>query len=425
VFVMSARLARSTGMFAAALLAAALALGAPSTAAASKPLSAAQAATAVNQLGLDLLRRAGSSPVDNAVLSPYSIATALAMADAGAHGATEKQIEHVLHIAGGRTAVLAAMQRLRVNLLGAVKAPSPAKAADRAQLDIANGLWVQSGFPLLPPFARSLAQTFGAAPQTTDFSSAPEPARQAINQWVASHTGGIISELLGPGTVDRFTKLVLGNAIYMKATWASTFDTNNTAPGQFTSAAGQKASVPFMSQSHLDAGYASGRGYVAVDLRYAASNLSMLIVMPAAGTLQRFQAGLSAARLARISNALAPATLDLRMPRFHVSSRVSLKGALSALGMPLAFGALADFSAISRKIALEISAVEHAADLKADEHGTVAAAATGITFMPTAAPIGNPIRLVLDHPFTVFVRDLDDGAVLFAARIGDASSAQA
>ena len=75
-------------------------------------------------------------------------------------------------------------------------------------------------------------------------------------------------------------------------------------------------------------------GYVAVDLPYLDSHLSMLIVMPSAGTLERFQRRLSTAALTALAGALAPRRLILRMPRFHLIAHRYLNAALAALGMP-------------------------------------------------------------------------------------------
>ena len=54
------------------------------------------ATTAINSLGIDLLQRTGK-PDANALLSPYSIQSALAMAYAGAAGATREEMAKVLH----------------------------------------------------------------------------------------------------------------------------------------------------------------------------------------------------------------------------------------------------------------------------------------------------------------------------------------
>ena len=50
---------------------------------------------------------------------------------------------------------------------------------------------------------------------------APE---QAINGWVSRQTVGRIPKLLAPPNVTEDTRLVLVNAIYLKAEWAAPFD---------------------------------------------------------------------------------------------------------------------------------------------------------------------------------------------------------
>jgi serpin B len=176
---------------------------------------------------------------------------------------------------------------------------------------------------------------------------------------------------------------------------------------------------PFMTQAPTEFGYAQAPDYVAIDLPYLGSDLGMLLVMPRGGTLARFEAGLTAAQLGAIAQALAPRRVKLSMPRFELVAHRSLNEALSALGMPVAFSDSADFSGITAQEPLKIATVEHGADLKVTEQGTVAAAATGIVAEPTAAAPSATMRVTLDHPFLLFLRDERSGAILFAGRVAD------
>jgi serpin B len=87
--------------------------------------------------------------------------------------------------------------------------------------------------------------------------------------------------------------------------------------------------------------------------------------------------------------------------------------------MPVAFSDAADFSGITTQTSLKISAVQHAAYLRVDEQGTVAAAATGIAVEPTAIQVEPAPQLTLDHPFLAFLRDSATGAILFVAQVTD------
>ena len=104
---------------------------------------------------------------------------------------------------------------------------------------------------------------------------------------------------------------------------------------------------------------------------------------------------------------------------------------LAALGMPLAFGAEADFTGIHVPEApddrLFISKVIHQANIDVDEKGTEAAAATAVigdTGGPGAAA-QKDITLRLDRPFLFFLRDVETGAVLFMGRVTDPSVGRA
>ncbi len=379
--------------------------------------SAAVAVQSTNALALDLLRRLGAASA-NTVFSPYSIQAALAMVDAGAAGETASQIGRTLH-AQSAPSLETGNAALTTRLAAATAQPRGAPAHDLADLHLANGLWIQSGLSLMPPFVRTLAQDFGAAPASVDFQRQPGPARRAINDWVAAHTAKLITNLMPPGSITVQTAMVLANAIYLKAHWSSPFDPSATSPGTFFATARVRVRAPFMTQPPTLLSYARGAGYQAVDLPYRSSTLSMLVVMPSPGTLERFEQRLSVPSLTGLEKSLAPRLVDLRMPRFHLVLHAELSQALAALGMPLAFGDRADFSGITAQAPLKIAAVEHGADLKVDEFGTVAAAATGISLTPTAVAPSPVTRLTLDHPFLLFLRDDVTGAVLFAGRVAD------
>ena len=380
-------------------------------------VSAAAAVHATNALAFDLLRTLGS-PGRNVVFSPYSIQAALAMADAGAAGRTAAQINRVLH-APGATALAAANASLSSRLAASIRHPAGTPAGDAAQLSVANGLWVQSGFALAQPFTQTLASGFGAAPQTTDFRTQAEASRQSINAWVAEHTAQMIKNLMPAGSITSQTALVLANAIYLNAHWTDEFVPAATRPGAFLTASGVRVKASFMTQPPMFASYARRAAYQAVELPYLQSDLAMLVVMPAAGSLARFQRALTAATLAAIGAGMREGRVKLRMPRFHLAVHAELNAVLAALGMPLAFSDHADFSGITSQIPLKISNVEHGADLTVNEHGTVATAATGISIGPTAAAPSPVTPLSLDHPFLLFLRDQASGTILFAGRVTD------
>jgi serpin B len=82
----------------------------------------------------------------------------------------------------------------------------------------------------------------------------------------------------------------------------------------------------------------------------------------------------------------------------------------------------ADFSGMTGKPDLSISAVIHKAFVAVDEEGTEAAAATAVTTRAAIARApdrSQPIVFRVDHPFLFLIRDNHSGAILFMGRVTD------
>jgi serpin B len=383
----------------------------PEPGAKSPPRSLGPAA-ATGAFGLDLMR---ALPPGNAVLSPDSVATALAMTGTGAAGRTADQMVEVLRLGNP-------IDFLRVGRLQRAIAAEQASAGEghpkAPTLAMANGLFVQTGFPIRPAFVSGLEGGFGAAPEALDFAGDPVGSLNAIDGWVSERTAGIIPELLEG--LPLGTRLVLTNAMYLDASWRDPFEPNDTAPGRFVNAQGGSR-VDFMHEiARLR--YGSGQGYTAVELPYRASTLSMLLVLPAGKSVAPLERRLAGVGLSRVARHLSPTSVSLSLPRFHIGMQATLNGPLMRLGMTDAFSQGANFSGIRAANDLKIGLVAHAADLRVDEEGTTAAAATAVAVEFKSKPRAET-TFNANHPFLFFLRDRRTGAVLFAGRLVDAAAA--
>ncbi len=379
---------------------------------------AAAAGSAINAFGMALYQRiVAEDPSANLVVSPTSIALALSMARAGARGQTATEMDAVLRDLGtdGHAAWVAALDSLLNARTGSFQDGSG--QAQDVTLRIVNAPFAQRGFALEPSYLDALSARFGAGLRLVDYVKAAEAARQAINGWVADQTEQRIRELLAQGDVDAMTRLVLVNAIYLKAAWQTPFDDGATAPAPFTRLDGTTGDVPLM-HSGGQLPYASGTSWRAVELPYVGGKLSMLVIVP--DDLAAFEKTLDGAALARIASGLGSREVILALPKFGMESRVGLGPVLAALGMPTAFTDAADFSGITKQAPLQISAVIHQANIDVDEKGTEAAAATAVVMRATGMA-AEPVTLTVDRPFLFALRDVDTGAVLFLGRVADPS----
>ena len=370
------------------------------------------------RFALDLYRLLAQGD-GNLFYSPYSVSQALAMAYAGARDETAAQMAETLRFSLDDERLHAAMNALD-QLLASRAENLGHQEGTGFRLEVANALWGQEGYAFREEFLEALARHYGAGMHLVDYARDPEAARVRINAWVLEQTEGRIENLLAPGTVDTLTRLVLANAIYMKASWQSPFDPANTADGAFTLTNGDQVTVPMMRQT---ARFALRRDsdFVAVELPYIGHQLRMTILMPNVGALEGFEQDLDAERLAEILGGLESVELRLIMPKLRVESEFGLGDALQSLGMTDAFtpGA-ADFSGMDGARDLFIGAVVHKAFVDVDETGTEAAAATAVVMAAGAMP-GKPQEVTIDHPFLFLIRDQGTGAVLFVGRVVDPS----
>jgi serpin B len=173
--------------------------------------------------------------------------------------------------------------------------------------------------------------------------------------------------------------------------------------------------VPMMKQAE-SFGYAEGEGYQAVELPYDGGELSMVILLPASGNFEAFEAGLQAQQVCDIISALQPTEVALTMPQFEFESEFSLKDTLAGMGMPIAFSGDADFSGMTDNRELFISDVVHKAFVAVDEAGAEAAAATAVVMTCSAAPEPT-VEVTIDRPFIFLIRDIETGAILFVGRV--------
>ena len=372
---------------------------------------------------LDLHEHLASEQGGNIFVSPYSISVALAMTYAGARGEARKAMEEVLQYTLGEE-VHPAFEDLQAELDAreTVENEREDEAVDAFQLNVANALWGDEEYPFDEDYLDLVEEHYGGGLENADFAGDPDGERERINDWVADQTEDRIEDLLPPNSITAQTVLVLTNAIYFMASWRDEFDPEDTEDGTFTSLDGSESTVPMMHQN-VRTNYADVGGAEAVELPYVGEDVSMVLVLPEEGEFEAFERDLDTETLFGIFDELGDSRGDLAMPKFEFETEVELRGALSEMGMPEAFGPGANFGGmVEGEGGPGIDEVYHDAFVKVDEEGTEAAAATAVTMEESAPPDWGELRF--DRPFLFCIRDRPTDAVLFLGRVVDAGEAQ-
>jgi serpin B len=336
------------------------------------------------------------------------------MTYAGARSETESQMANTLHLVLPQNQLHASFNGLDLEL-GRRGQGAKGKDGEGFRLHIVNAIWGQKDYEFLSEFLDLLAGNYGAGLRILDFMKAPEQSRITINEWVSDQTEKRIKDLIPQGAIDELTRLVLTTAIYFNAAWQYPFEEDATFNSAFCLLNGDKITIPMMRQTE-SFGYAEGDGYQVVELPYDGRELSMLVLLPQNGQFELFEESLNAQRVDDIVKNLNTREVVLTMPKFEFESSFGLKKTLTAMGMPVAFSAGADFSGMTGNPDLFIGEVLHKAFVSVDEAGTEAAAATAVIMELTAMP-GEPVEVTIDRPFIFLIRDIESGTILFIGRV--------
>jgi serpin B len=365
-------------------------------------VSVAAGVGAARAVGSGLWATVASETTGNVALSPFSIATALGMAMAGARGETRAEMQDLL--AGG-------------DGLGEVAALVEGSAEEAVVLESANALFAQAGLAWRREFLDALDDDFGAEPSMVDFAGS-ESARTAINSWTSDRTRDRIPEIVPAGTLDADTRLVLVNALYFKAPWAEPFWERSTTDAVFHLDDGTTVPVPTMRLAlHTRTG--AGDCWRSLRLDYAGGRLAMTVLLPHEGRRAELEALLAAGVWDVLLGTPEAGRVDVSLPRWTIRTGRPLARPLAELGMFTAFTDAADFSGMTADVDLKISEVLHEVFVAVDEAGTEAAAATAVVMARAAGVPAPPEPFVVDRPFLFVIHDVEHGTPLFVGRVAD------
>ena len=357
--------------------------------------------TADNTFGLsllDTLMQEGASSTGNIAIAPLSVSMSLQITYNGAAGTTQQAMAQTLQ--------LGTLTTEQLNEDNAALQAALDSLDLQVEITIANSLWMNSNSSVAAPFMQINQYYYRAMLATGSLNA------DAVNQWVSGATNGLINDILPAGDYSHDVAII-ANAVYFKGLWQYPFQANQTTAQTFTLGDSTQTTVQMMHLQYTFP-YLQGSGFQAIRLPYGQGRLSMLVVLPTAGTdINTFVSGITATAIDSWENQLQNAYVGVAMPRFSTNfSAPSLKSALTAMGMGVAFSPNdADFSGIAPLTFINL--VAHATVVEVNENGTVAAGATVVGVGDTAVGVGPPFAITMDHPFFYAIRDDQTGELLF------------
>ncbi|MDD4960709.1 MAG: serpin family protein, partial [Candidatus Marinimicrobia bacterium] len=340
---------------------------------------------------------------ENVMISPFSISTALSMTYNGARGETQTAMAEVLGYSDMSTVDVNRAYRNLITYLGA--------ADDKVTLNIANSIWYDEIFHIVPEFLSVNRDDYDAEVRALDFH---DPASiDTINDWVCEKTNEKIETIIDE--IPANTMMYLINALYFKAAWTWEFDPELTENMNFRNYDGSTVSIAMMSQK-ADLDYYRNDDCQVVDLPYGDGKYSLTIILPAYDTdINAFIAEMTQSEWDTLTTSFPEekTAVDVYLPRFTLEYKAKLKEVLIALGMEVAFDGRADFSGIYAPGGIWINDVYHKTFMEVNEEGTEAAAATVVEVVyESAGPV-----MMIDRPFFFVIREKESGTMFFMGKM--------
>ncbi len=335
-------------------------------------------------LSLNLLKSKMNNATGNFVLSPLSIYMASGLLANGAGGKTLEQLQKKILSPHHNLS----LSEINQNLSQYMQNLSPA-------IKINNSVWGDDFKPEYIESVQSLKAEALDLPEST----------QVINDWIDDKTNGKIKNVLAVKKPDK-RDYYLVNTVYFNDKWASVFDVADTTLKPFHSLGAAQPDDVYMMYQHFSesTNYYENDTFQAVHLLYkhydvakegvdttdfeARMNFDNFIsyptnyidfILPKENVdFQQFVRSLTLDDLKIPYRDYPEVELELYLPRFETEYKTPLNGWFKAGGIPLfEDDSEVDLSKLS-SIPHYVKDIIHQANIRVDEEGTEAAAATVI-----------------------------------------------
>lgn len=339
---------------------------------------------------------------ENAVYSPLSLWSALAMLAQCAGGDSRQQVLDALG-----TDSVDHLQEVVSHLWQALYTDD-----GLSSLILGNSIWLNSNLQgtYVQETLDTLAQKYFAGTYSVPMGTGI--ADDAVTNWVSQQTNGLIGGDAPVVETLPETLALLVSSLYYRCAWLDEFSTDRTEEDIFIDSAGNDSRVSFMHKSE-NANFLRLEGCQAAALSTQLGE--MVFVLPDGGvapeSLLRDPDFLS--RLDFTGDAAIWGEVQWSMPKFDVDSGLGLMPALKSLGVTdLQDPDLADLSPLTDLDAF-LSDAKQLARVKVDEEGVEAAAVTIMDMVTTSMPLPPDEVCVMDlnRPFLFVIRT--EGIPLF------------
>ena len=339
----------------------------------------------------------GSADGENMVYSPLAVYEALSMLAEITDGSTRDEVLEVLDSPDIET------QRDRAQTLFV----SNYSEATGSMVLPAASLWINVDYPYNKEAVDSLAFNYFA--DSYLFDGYDESSTARIQNWINEKTRGLLKEAVEGVEHTPDSILNICTTLYFNGRWSDWFYKDYTEEMTFHSPSGD-ITTDFMYKQESGSLFL-GSNFTAVINSFENDGGLMYFILPNEGeTVDDVLSSDEYLDFVFIRNPRQDfdyydAIVHQRIPKFDISSDVSLNQALKNLGIEKVFTGNGDFSnLISEKYPVSVDKVQHAARIKIDEEGCEAAAYVDLGLVGEAPPPPEEVYFTADRPFIIVIK---------------------
>jgi len=340
----------------------------------------------------------------NLVLSPFSVATGMAMVAVGATGKTKQEIAESLPLTKNYKSNF---RMILHNLNSGVDNSSSSRSAEEKPLftySIANGIFINKLVELSEEY-KDMVECFFQG----KVASMEDHAADQINSFVSEATEGHIKKIVTETSL-RETKLVVVSAVHFKGEWTEPFKPTKGYKFQ-TSFRAEGIKMPFMEKESM-MHFIDEQDKMIVRVPYKGDRVALYIVLPKEEGAEDLS-GVELNKANMDSSKMEKTLVKLVLPKFSIGTTMRLKSPLKKKGIVQLFDkGKASLLGIS-KDPLYVSQVYHRAYIKVDEEGTEAGAASAVIVNRYRKKKKKPKLFVANRPFMFVMKDDATGVILF------------
>jgi serine protease inhibitor len=319
-------------------------------------------------------------------ISPYSIITALILAQYGAVGETLDEFKNVLLTDKQENLDEAISIYETINKSGCCKTCNI----------------IMSRTPLIEKYTSSIKSLAKITGMNVD----------ETNSFVAKFTNNLISTAISPDVVnDPFLRVILLNVVYFKSQWKSKFDVRSTKIDTFYGLSNEKQ-ISFMNKYNYNFRYYRDGVNQFLEMDYVNSDFTFGMILPRSKSMRPKVT--NELIFGYIHNSYETEINHLTMPKFTFKNNFNLNDILKGFGLKKMFDENRNEFTDMATIQLYVSKVIHEIVVIVDEEGTEATACTSI-FANTLGCDSETrtINFIADHPFLYYIRYKPLNLILF------------